>query len=58
MHEGVFGVPDPLVAGLRSTRSKLGTAHPLELSERNVIIIFGLILMMENLKLLKITELQ
>ncbi|KAJ0179388.1 hypothetical protein K1T71_005100 [Dendrolimus kikuchii] len=35
IHEGAFGVPDPLVAGLSGTKAKLGTAHPLELSERN-----------------------
>ncbi|CAB3228423.1 unnamed protein product [Arctia plantaginis] len=33
--EGPFGVPDPLVAGLGATRSKLGVSHPLEASERN-----------------------
>lgn len=36
IHEGPFGVPDPFVAGLTATSSKLGvTTHPLELSERN-----------------------
>lgn len=34
--EGPFGVPDPLVAGLGATRPKLGVAHPLEASEKNV----------------------
>lgn len=34
--EGPFGVPNPLVAGLTATKSKLGMSHPLEVSERSV----------------------
>lgn len=41
--EGPFGVPDPLVASLSATRSKLGVSHPLEASERNVSVILMLI---------------
>lgn len=36
IREGPFGVPDPFVAGIGSARPKLGVAHPLEASERNV----------------------
>ncbi|XP_030023574.2 proteasome maturation protein [Manduca sexta] len=35
IQEGPFGVPNPMVAGIAGTRTKLGFAHPLELSERN-----------------------
>lgn len=34
--EGPFGVPDPFVAGISATKTKLGMSHPLEASERNV----------------------
>ncbi|KAF9824250.1 hypothetical protein SFRURICE_019930 [Spodoptera frugiperda] len=34
--EGPFGVPNPLVAGMAATKSKLGMSHPIEISERNV----------------------
>ncbi|XP_050672731.1 proteasome maturation protein [Leptidea sinapis] len=33
-HEGSFGVPNPMVSGLSSTRNKLALAHPLEASEK------------------------
>ncbi|CAH0669115.1 unnamed protein product [Spodoptera exigua] len=33
--EGPFGVPNPLVAGLAATKSKLGMSHPIEISEKN-----------------------
>ncbi|CAH2062839.1 unnamed protein product, partial [Iphiclides podalirius] len=33
--DGTFGVPDPFVEGLGSTKPKLGISHPLEVSERN-----------------------
>ncbi|XP_053600335.1 proteasome maturation protein [Plodia interpunctella] len=35
VHEGPFGVPDPLVAGIGGSKLKLGTTHPLEVSEKN-----------------------
>lgn len=37
--EGPFGVPDPMVAGLASSRPKIGMTHPLETSERCVSFI-------------------
>ncbi|XP_022120673.1 proteasome maturation protein [Pieris rapae] len=35
INEGSFGVPDPMIAGLTSTRHKLAVAHPLQVSEKN-----------------------
>ncbi|CAK1551859.1 unnamed protein product [Leptosia nina] len=35
VHQSLFGVPDPMVAGLGSTRNKLAVAHPLQVSEKN-----------------------
>jgi len=32
---GMYGLPNPMVAGLGATRPKVGYAHPLEASERN-----------------------
>ncbi|XP_043267776.1 proteasome maturation protein [Venturia canescens] len=31
----IYGLPNPMVAGLGATRPKVGFAHPLEASERN-----------------------
>ncbi|KAL0883983.1 hypothetical protein ABMA27_016034 [Loxostege sticticalis] len=33
--EGIFGIPDPMVAGIGATKVKIGNSHPLQLSERN-----------------------
>ncbi|CAG4940978.1 unnamed protein product [Colias eurytheme] len=35
LHEGVFGVPNPMVAGIACTKNKLAVAHPLQVSEKN-----------------------
>ncbi|XP_062577528.1 proteasome maturation protein-like [Saccostrea cucullata] len=33
--EGPYGVPDMMLNGIQSSRSKLGTVHPLEYSEKH-----------------------
>ncbi|XP_028158074.1 proteasome maturation protein [Ostrinia nubilalis] len=33
--EGIFGVPDPMVAGIGATKLKIGVSHPLQTSEKN-----------------------
>ncbi|GBP03800.1 Proteasome maturation protein [Eumeta japonica] len=35
IEQGQYGVPEPLVTGLISTKNKLGMAHPLQVSEKN-----------------------
>ncbi|CAG5055930.1 unnamed protein product [Parnassius apollo] len=35
VQDGPFGIPNPFVEGLGTTKPKLGMSHPLEASERN-----------------------
>ncbi|CAG9563129.1 unnamed protein product [Danaus chrysippus] len=35
VQDGVFGIPDPMVAGISATKNKLGQCHPLQVSEKN-----------------------
>ncbi|CAH2092056.1 unnamed protein product [Euphydryas editha] len=35
VQEGPFGIPNPMVAGIGSTKNKLGMSHPLQASEKN-----------------------